>query len=102
MVRNALVALSSAYHGEVLRFAGRMLDGLFRVYASEESQRGTFDPDLFVDVLAGTTQEEWVRDAEMVARESGLSRREAMTKVMWDAYREAADEANADDGEMAA
>jgi hypothetical protein len=91
VVRNALVALSCGFHGQVLRYAGLLLEGLYGFYASDDAKAGSFDPDMFVDVLNAGEQAEWVADARKVQVETNLSRAASMTEAMWRAYREAAE-----------
>jgi hypothetical protein len=89
VTRNALAALSEGFSGQVLRYAGLLLDGLYDVYAHPDTQRGDFDPDLFVDVLAAGSQAEWINDARVLQGRDKLSRSGAMATAMLDAYREA-------------
>lgn len=56
--RAALIALAEAYPGEVLRYAGTLTGGLVAFYADALAD-ATFDPDLFIAILSGSTQSEW-------------------------------------------
>lgn len=88
---SALVAIAEAFPGQVLRFAGLLLEGLCPFYVEAMSDSG-FDPDLFLDVLAGARQAEWVQDARAWALEKETSRRHAMLEVFRSAYAEASAE----------
>lgn len=89
VTRNALTALSEAFEGQVLRYAGLILDGLYDVYASPEANSGSFDPDLFIEVLAAGSQVEWINDARVLQGTTKLSRSGSMAAAMFGAYREA-------------
>lgn len=81
----ALVALSEAFEGKVLRYAGQILRGLFVFYAAK-GRFDDFDPDLFITRLGQNSQEQWMRRAaEYVAGEGG-TQIAALTAVFTQAY----------------
>jgi hypothetical protein len=90
----ALRALGSAFAGQVLQYAGSIFLPLARCYA-RFLKDPNFDADLFVDVIAGATQREWVQEMlhEKAAKEVDL--RVAGETVFARAYGEAATEMDA-------
>jgi hypothetical protein len=96
VTRNALSALAEAFNGQVLRYAGLLLDGLYDVYADPAAQGGSFDPDLFIETLGAGEQIDWVNDARVLQGREGLSRSGSMAAAMWQAYRGAAELAAAE------
>lgn len=88
VVSAALCALSEAFEGQVLQFAGNLLDGLILFYANELKDE-TFDPDTFIERLAMNSQSEWVRRARVEFARSELNKKEAMRSVLTAAYLDA-------------
>jgi hypothetical protein len=88
----ALVALSSAFDDQVLRFAGTIFLPLARCYAVLLKEDG-FDPDLFIDIVAGASQKEWVQEIHLEKATSGAHLASAGEVVFTRAYREAAADA---------
>jgi len=85
VVSAALCALSEAFRGQVLQFAGNMLEGLIAFYA-EMLPRGDFDPDLFAERLSRNLQFDWIRKAKLEAARHNLNRKDAMRAVLMRAY----------------
>lgn len=83
---NALVALSEAFSGQVLRYAGQILRALVVVYATEGAKAG-FDPDAFIDRLGANSQQQWMRKAAERMAHSEDGSRDALVNVMVEAYR---------------
>ena len=86
VVSSALVALSEAFEGKVLRYAGQLLQALVVVYATEGAKQG-FDPDAFIERLGANTQEQWMRKAAERIAETGEGARNALVGAIVDAYR---------------
>lgn len=84
----ALVALRSAFPGQVLQYAGSLFLPLVRCYAAFLPAAG-FDPDLFVEVVAGASQKEWLSEIRLEQASSAVSIVEAGERVFTKAYREA-------------
>lgn len=85
VVSSALCALSEAFHGQVLHCAGNLLEGLFPFYASELREEA-FDADAFIDELGSASQTEWVRRARAGMVKWDCNRKEAMRRVLTEAY----------------
>lgn len=92
-VSAALVALAEAFPGQILRLAGTLFGGLAVFYADKLKDE-SFDPDLFIAVLAGYSQEEWKSQISVVKGELGVRWPNAGGKVFLDAYQEALREGN--------
>ncbi len=58
---SALQALSAAWPGEILRYGGSLFAPLARCYAKFQP-RADFDADLFLELVSGASQSEWVSD----------------------------------------
>jgi hypothetical protein len=82
---SALCALSEAFDGQVLRYAGNLLSGLFQFYASELREEA-FDADSFIEELGRHSQVEWVRRALAQMSAAGCSKSSAMHTVLTQAY----------------
>lgn len=84
----ALVVLGEAYPDKVLQYAGSLFGPLARCYAKLLKDDG-FDPDLFVAVIAGLTQREWLSEIRLEQASAGVSLTEAGERAMMRAYGEA-------------
>lgn len=82
----ALVALSEAFEGRILRYAGQILRGLFRFYAVQ-GRFDDFDPDAFIDRLGASTQEQWMRKAAERVAANGGTVVQALSDVFGESYR---------------
>ena len=92
--RRALEVLARGCDGQVLRYCGTMFAAIVAVCAKEGR---ALDVDLFVAVVGGGSQEDWLRDfARGFAANEGVSRPQAAANVMLAAYREALAEAGDD------
>lgn len=85
---SALCALSEAFDGQILQFAGKILDGLFQFYAAE-LREGAFDADTFITELGRYPQAEWASRCLSHIAVHGGSRTAAMRAVFTDAYLDA-------------
>lgn len=84
----ALVALSSAFDDQVLQFAGTIFLPLARCYAVFLKEDG-FDPDLFIEIVAGASQKDWVQEIHLEKATSAAHLASAGEAVFTRAYREA-------------
>lgn len=84
----ALVALASAFDDQVLQFAGTIFLPLARCYAVFLQEDG-FDPELFIDIIAGASQKEWVQEIHLEKATSAAHLAVAGEAVFARAYREA-------------
>lgn len=84
----ALVALVTAFDGQVLRYGGSLFSGLARAYAVFLANPD-FDPDLFLDVLQGGEQKTWYADILARRGSDGGGMALAGQAVFTDAYSEA-------------
>lgn len=82
---SALLLLARAFEGQVLQFAGQMLEGLFG-FAADEATLPDYDADRMVAALAKRSQSDWVDRATRRRLEAGINRRAAMHAVLRDAY----------------
>jgi hypothetical protein len=87
----ALVAISSAFDDQILQFAGTIFLPIARCYSAFLKDE-SFDPDLFIDVIAGATQKDWVQEIHLEKATSGAHLAAAGEAVFTRAYREAAAE----------
>lgn len=83
-----LVAFGEAYEGQVLYYAGQMLQAVFRFYDANLAEID-FDPDLFIERLALNTQDQWMRRAAERVAATGEPKIQALTNVIAHAYRTA-------------
>jgi hypothetical protein len=60
VVSSSLCALSEAFDGQVLQYAGNILAGLIEFYAAE-LREAAFDADTFIETLSSRSQSEWIR-----------------------------------------
>lgn len=88
VVSSALCALTEAFEGQVLQFAGNLLDGLILFYVDELKDE-TFDPDVFIERLSLNSQSEWVRRARTEMVRLDLNKKLAMRSVLTAAYLDA-------------
>ncbi|MEG3177032.1 DUF6551 family protein [Sphingomonas sp. RB3P16] len=89
--RRALDILARGFNGQVLRYCGTMFAAIVAVCAQEGA---ALEVDLFVSVVGGGSQEDWLRDfARGFAANENQSRPAAAANVMLAAYREAHAEA---------
>lgn len=93
----ALRTLAQAFNGQVLRYGGTIFGGLAVFYADVAGDT-LFDEGLFIDLIAGASQKEWVADIEVRRADDMCRRPVAAAKV----FRAAYDEAVACDEDMAA
>jgi hypothetical protein len=85
VVSSALCALSEAFAGQVLQYAGNLIEGLIPFYAAELREEA-FDADTFIEELARHSQSEWVRRCRMHMAKTDCGRKAAMQAAMTDAY----------------
>lgn len=85
VVSSALCALAEAFDGQILQYAGVLLNGLIPFYASEIEQGG-LDADTFIERLGLNSQSEWVRRARIETVNSGITAKDAMRTVLTKAY----------------
>lgn len=85
VVSSALCALSEAFEGQVLRYAGNMLEGLIPFYAAE-LREAAFDADIFIEELGAHPQSEWISRARIHMAAKETNRKSAMQAVLTDAY----------------
>lgn len=81
----ALLLLARGFEGQILQFAGQMLEGLFGIAADEASLAG-WDADAMVDALQKRSQSDWVAAATRRRLATGVNRRAAMHDVLREAY----------------
>ena len=100
----ALKALAEGFEGQVLRYAGTIFPGIAALIDVEVRDAGNCAPpaeiwDLIVEMLAGTSQEEW-RRAVMAVRvaEPSLNFAKAAERALLNAWSELLDEFFGDDG----
>lgn len=91
-VSAALVALTSAYAGQVLQYAGTLFMPLARFYAAHLPD-ADFDPDLFVEIVSGATQRQWVDEILLEKAAAGGQLAAAGERALTAAYDEAFGEA---------
>ncbi|MBY0394144.1 MAG: ParB/RepB/Spo0J family partition protein, partial [Novosphingobium sp.] len=98
VTRLALKALAEGFEGQVLRYAGTIFPGIAAVIELEVRSAGNSAPDgeiwdLIVEMLAGTSQEEW-RRAVMAVRvaEPSLNFAKAAERALLNAWSELLDE----------
>lgn len=84
----ALNALSSVYSGEILRYAGSIFSPLARCFA-KFGEDDDFSSELFVELLAGATQGEWVKEFLAERGEMKCNIAVAGERVLTRAYQEA-------------
>lgn len=82
---HALTTLATAFEGQVLRYAGTLLDGLYDVYTGR-GRAGDFDRNSFAAVLRAVRQDEWVSRALAVQAAEKCSRASAMAIAMLRGY----------------
>lgn len=87
----ALRALAQGFDGQVLRYGGTIFGAIAYFLADEFKRSGEMDMGLFIDVLRGASQREWVSEIEAVKGREGIRRQIAGAQVMQQAYREAID-----------
>jgi hypothetical protein len=86
VVRNALVALSEAFEGQVLSRAATLLRPLYVIYA-EDAKRPGFDPDVFIESLSAANQHNWLKRGQAIQQQQpSLSARDACAVAMMEAY----------------
>lgn len=84
----ALVVLSRAYAGEVLRFAGAIFPAIVGAIVDLKLTR---DVDELLEVtISGLTQEEWAQEFARTAARDGISRPAAAIKAITEVFLEAA------------
>jgi hypothetical protein len=81
----ALVTLAHAFDGQVLRYAGLLLDGLYEVFTGR-GREGNFDRIRFESVLSDVAQGEWLHRALTVQARDGSSRTMSIATAMLAAY----------------
>jgi hypothetical protein len=86
VTRNAVTALSEAFDGQVLQFAGQLLRGLVVVFGTAGKEPG-FDKAKFVARLGKNTQAQWIRKMRerQIAHDENTAT--AMANAMIEAYR---------------
>jgi len=85
IVSSALCAFAEAFEGQVLQYAGNILAGLIPFYAAE-LREASFDADTFIEMLAATSQKEWLRRARLRQVDTGKNLRDAMHAVFTEGY----------------
>jgi len=87
----ALVALSTAYAGQVLQYAGTIFPGLVRAYAQLLPSR-SFDPDLMIDIVGSAPQKQWVDEIFLEKASSSAALNVSGEAVFVRSYTEASEE----------
>jgi hypothetical protein len=82
VTRNALATLSEAFDGQVLRYAGLLLDGLYDLFTSRFAESAAFDRAALVATLASRPQDQWITAGRSAQVETGLSRSLSIAKAM--------------------
>lgn len=83
-----LQALATAWPGAVLQYAGSIFIPIVRCFATLLPESG-FDAELFVEIIGGATQKEWLAEIRLEQASSSVSLTEAGERVLMRAYREA-------------
>lgn len=87
----ALLALSRAFTGQVLRYAGTIFSALGE-FIGRKAYDGALDLETLVLMLGGVSQHDWVVRFESHRTLKGMNRSAAGAEVLAEAYREAAAE----------
>jgi len=97
VTQHALQAIARAFSGQVLRYGGTIYAAAAQ-YLHEDLPRPGFDFELFVEILAGATQVEWMKDIASLQAEHGIKRQLAGARVLRDAYADAAAACDEEEG----
>ena len=87
ITRTALECLARGFAGEVLSNCGTLWSGIWPTVVAGGGDR--FSRELFVLVLAGADQAQWIRDIVTYSAEQAVARQAAAAAVMTRAYLEA-------------
>lgn len=85
---NALVALSRAFSGQVLRYAGTIFSALGE-FIGRKAYNGPVDLETLVQMLGAVSQHDWVVRFESHRTQKGMNRSAAGAEVLAEAYVEA-------------
>lgn len=96
----ALEAVARAFDGQVLRYGGTIF-GAVAQYLHDDHAAESFDFDLFVGILAGYSQAEWVKAIASEQAVQGIKRQVAGALVLRTAYAEATSDDDGDEAEAA-
>ncbi len=83
--KKSMVMLAKAFDGQILRFAGLLLEGLYEIFTTE-GRLGSFDLMALEAALGAVPQAEWIKRALREQGSSGCSRAAAMRAAMLAAY----------------
>ena len=86
VVRAALGVLARAFDGQVLQYAGLLLDGLYDVFTAQGAPE---DRDALAALIGRRSQRDWVNAARKIQSGGELSRAQSMAKAINDRWRTA-------------